>query len=121
MAKMGRPPKPFDKASFEKLCELSCTKEEVAAFFSMSEDTVERKVYAEYEETFAVVYKRFQGIGNQSLRRMQLQAAQKGNVTMLIWLGKQRLGQADKNELTGKDGQPLEFTEIKRIIVDPKS
>jgi hypothetical protein len=33
---------------------------------------------------------------NVSLRRAQFKAAKEGNVTMLIWLGKQRLGQ--KNE-----------------------
>ena len=33
--------------------------------------------------------------------------ARRGNVTMLIWLGKNLLGQSDKTELTGKDGSPL--------------
>jgi hypothetical protein len=27
---------------------------------------------------------------------------------MLIWLGKQFLGQSDKNELSGKDGGPIQ-------------
>jgi hypothetical protein len=30
-----------------------------------------------------------------------------GNVSMQIWLGKQYLGQRDKNELTGADGKDL--------------
>ena len=30
---------------------------------------------------------------------MQWKAADKGNVTMLIWLGKQILGQAEKSEV----------------------
>lgn len=110
MAKMGRPQKPFDKGTFERLCEISCTKEEVASVFSMSEDTVERRVAEEYGETFAVVYKRFQGIGNQSLRRMQMQSAQKGNVTMQIWLGKQRLGQVDKQEVEHSGGVTIVAT-----------
>lgn len=38
------------------------------------------------------------------LRRAQYRAAMKGNVVMLIWLGKQMLGQAEKfeGELTGR-------------------
>ena len=42
--------------------------------------------------------------GKASLRRMQYGAANKGNVTMQIWLGKQYLGQNDKQEITGLMG-----------------
>jgi hypothetical protein len=40
----------------------------------------------------------------QSLRRWQIQSAQKGNIAMLIWLGKQYLDQSDKieSEVTSK-------------------
>jgi len=38
---------------------------------------------------------------------MQVKAAEGGNASMLIWLGKQLLSQKDKNEVTGKDGAPL--------------
>ena len=37
--------------------------------------------------------------GRASLRRMQYVAAKKGNATMQIWLGKQYLGQKDKQEI----------------------
>ncbi|HLC04806.1 MAG TPA: hypothetical protein VJK02_17360 [Anaerolineales bacterium] len=36
-----------------------------------------------------------------SLRRLQLAKAKRGNVVMLIWLGKQFLGQSDKREVSG--------------------
>ena len=50
------------------------------------------------------------GSGKTSLRRAQWLSAQKGNPTMLIWLGKQYLGQRDKSshELSGPDGKPIE-------------
>ena len=41
-----------------------------------------------------------QGDGLASLRRRQFKAAQDGNATMLIWLGKQYLGQTDKQDIT---------------------
>jgi hypothetical protein len=41
------------------------------------------------------------------LRQKQTEVALGGNVTMLIWLGKQELGQVDRQELTGKGGQQL--------------
>lgn len=41
---------------------------------------------------------------------MQFKNAQAGNVTMQIWLGKQYLGQKDKQEVEqyGKDGGPIQ-------------
>ena len=45
---------------------------------------------------FSEVYKTFRGKGNASLRRLQFKEAERGNVTMLIWLGKQWLGQTEK-------------------------
>lgn len=47
--------------------------------------------------------------GRATLRRLQVQEAMKGNITMLIWLGKQLLGQRDitRNEVTGAGGQSL--------------
>jgi hypothetical protein len=38
-----------------------------------------------------------------SLRRWQIEAARKGNPTMLVWLGKQLLGQTDKIETTNEN------------------
>ena len=44
------------------------------------------------------------------LRTAQLRAALRGNPTMLIWLGKQDLGQRDVKavEVTGAGGEPIE-------------
>ena len=44
-----------------------------------------------------------------SLRRMQFEKAQTGNTTMLIWLGKQMLGQKDKIE-TSEENTPLPWS-----------
>lgn len=45
--------------------------------------------------------------GKAVLYRQQKQKCEKGDTTMLIWRGKQDLEQADKHELTGKDGAAL--------------
>ena len=47
---------------------------------------------------FSEVFKRKRGKGKISLRRSQFQLAQT-NPTMAIWLGKQWLGQTDKQEV----------------------
>lgn len=92
------------KDIFEKLCGMWCTLVEIADFFDVSEDTVESWCKDTYETTFSEVYKRRSSQGNISLRRWQLKSAEKGNVTMQIWLGKQHLGQKEKVEVnTEKD------------------
>jgi hypothetical protein len=48
--------------------------------------------------------------GKMSLRRHQWRALEEGNTTMLVWLGKQYLGQREKNEVTGADGKDLVIT-----------
>lgn len=45
-------------------------------------------------------------------------AAKRGSVPMLIWLGKNELGQADRHEHTGKDGGPIETVEKRVYDVD---
>ena len=96
--KMGRPLANIDKKQFEKLCFLQCTREEVAGFFNVSEDTIDRYCKREYGETFAAVFKQKRQSGKISLRRSQWRLAEK-NVSMAIWLGKQYLGQREQQEI----------------------
>ena len=37
---------------------------------------------------------------------------------MLIWLGKQYLGQADKPQVTGKDGGPIQSLDLTKVSAD---
>jgi hypothetical protein len=106
--KMGRPVIKIDFGMFKKLCEMQCTKEEIAGWFECSEDTIERRCKEEYGETFAVIYKEFSAKGKISLRRAQFKLAQH-NSMMAKWLGKQYLGQRERTELdmTSK-GEKLE-------------
>lgn len=83
------------KDEFEKLCNLWCTLIEIADFFDVSEDTVEAWCKNTYGETFTDVYKRKNSKGKIALRRWQMKSAEKGNVTMQIWLGKQHLNQRE--------------------------
>lgn len=96
---MSRPRVEIDKKQFENLCKLQCTKEEIAGWFNVSDDTIERWCKREYKENFAVVFAQKRQAGKISVRRAQWhQAVDNGNVTMLIWLGKQMLCQTDKVE-----------------------
>jgi hypothetical protein len=108
MSKLGRPRKEIDWEQFDKLCSLQCTLVEIAGWFDCSEDTIERRVEEEYRVTFAEHYKKRSAKGKMSIRRKQFDVAMSGNVTMLIWLGKQFLGQKDKTEHSaGESAQPI--------------
>ncbi len=88
----------IDWPSFDKLCELQCTLREISSFFDCSIDTVERAVKREKGMLFSEYRDLRAGNGKISLRRRQMELAESGNATMLVWLGKQWLGQADKVE-----------------------
>lgn len=81
----------------------------------MSEDTVERWCRRTYELGFAECFKKFSAGGKTSLRRLQFELARKGNATMLIWLGKQYLGQTDKPIAEELD-EEIDPQEIARIL-----
>lgn len=86
----GRPKKPIDYEMAKKLAGIQCTQEEIAAFLGLSVDTLMR------DEHFCGIYKEGVHNGRMSLRRHQWRALENGNSTMLVWLGKQYLGQRDK-------------------------
>jgi hypothetical protein len=101
----GRKPIPLDLEEVEKLAAMHCTDDEIAAFFGIHRVTFAKRKKGEVLEAI----ERGRGRGRASLRRQQWALAQKGNATMLIWLGKQLLGQKDKSEheVTGREGAPL--------------
>lgn len=100
---MGRPQVQIDKNNFESLCAIFCTEEEIADFFDCSVDTISRWCQRTYGTTFADIYKRKSARGKISLRRLQYQSAQAGNVTMQIFLGKLYLDQRENEEKQQND------------------
>ncbi len=128
----GRPKMNIDIDLVSKLASIQCTPEEIA--YSIDISTIALKK----NKLFKKVYKKAFEEGKKSLRRLQFDKAKgkpailatdkdgkvlkddkgrpfildKGyapDTVMQIWLGKQYLGQADKQELTGKDRSPIEF------------
>jgi hypothetical protein len=92
----GRPFKKIDWDEFEKLCAIQCTQSEIASWFGVHHDTMQKRVELEYQDSYTAIYKRFSETGKSSLRRTQYKLAQK-SAAMAIFLGKQRmwLGQSD--------------------------
>jgi transcription initiation factor TFIIIB Brf1 subunit/transcription initiation factor TFIIB len=85
---MARPKKHNIPASkVQELAEFGCTNTEIAQFFGCSESTIRRN----YDENLI----KGRASGKTRLRQLQWAVAEKGNVTMLIWLGKHMLGQSE--------------------------
>ena len=99
MVKLGRPLIEIDWAQFDKLCQVQATLAEISGWFDCSEDTIERAVKREHDMLFADYFKKKSAGGKVSLRRKQYQSALGGSVPMMIWLGKQHLGQKDRTEV----------------------
>ena len=89
---MARPKKyNIDKDQLEKLASSGCTNTEIAEFFGCTKSLLTK--------SYSTNLTKGREKGKIRLRQMQWKAADKGNVTMLIWLGKQILGQAEKSEV----------------------
>lgn len=94
----GRPRKEIDMNLVDNLCEIQCTGEEIASVIEIDYDTLNARIKETSGKSFSEYIKTKMGKGKVSLRRWQWRSAAEGNVTMLIWLGKQYLGQKDKND-----------------------
>jgi hypothetical protein len=97
----------FDWAEFEKLCMIQCTRDELIAWFCVSPMTMDRRVQERYGRNFGDVWAEKRRGGHISLRRSQWQKALGGSTAMLIWLGKNILGQSDNPINTNGDGDVI--------------
>lgn len=100
---MGRPKKNLtdkDWDSVRYMCMIHCTGEEIAGVLQMDYDTLNRNCKDKYGYPISEYIKKNQSNGKMSLRRAQWKSAENGNVTMQIFLGKQWLGQIEKQEVS---------------------
>lgn len=97
-SKTGRPPFQFSEKDIRQIRVLArchCPDSEIAAFVGCSEKTLQRR--------HGELLKLAREAGKANIRRKQYQLAMEGDKTMLIWLGKQLLGQREKTEVNVKD------------------
>lgn len=87
----GRPKKDIDIEQLMKLCEIQCTKDEIAYILDCSPDTIEGRVKQLYNVNFSAFYKTHSAMGKMSLRRNMFKLAET-SASMAIWLSKQHLG-----------------------------
>jgi hypothetical protein len=91
----------FDEDVF-KLAAMGCTDSEIARWFGIEESTL--------KYNFSEIIAKGREQLKQSLRRAQIRLAMSGNATMLIWLGKNILGQSD-NPVDSEANAPLPWSD----------
>lgn len=85
---MGRPKSDVNPKKIIELAAAGAKVTEIAEYFGVHRDVLYDRFPTELAKGKAKL--------RESLRREQLKSAKRGNVAMLIWLGKQYLGQTDK-------------------------
>jgi len=83
------------------LARCSLSGEEIASILGFSRDLLYKN------PEFSTAFQKGHNECNSSLRRKQYEMAMRGDRTMLIWLGKQRLGQKERHEYSGPEGGPI--------------
>jgi hypothetical protein len=101
----GAPRKPIDLDIVRRAASIGCTNGEIGALLNMCERTF--YYHLEQDEGLQSIVDQARETGRATLRRVQWQRAMAGDGTMLVWLGKNMLGQRDRHELSGADGAPL--------------
>ena len=124
----GRPPFEITDEQFktiEGLARIQCTQVEICDIYDVTEKTLNLALKKHSGVSFSQLIKRNISHGKASLRRNQWKlATEKLNPTMLIWLGKQHLGQKDQDESTGAvehhhfDGWEIERAKPDQIETD---
>lgn len=104
----GRPRKAINPHQVEKLAAIMCSHAEIAAVLDCSDDTLTRH--------FADAIKKGREQAGQSLKKAQFKLALGGNPTMLIWLGKQYLGQRDRQVVQIEELEKLSNAELEALM-----
>ena len=90
--KGGRPPFELSAEDYQKIIamiRIQCTQEEICGVYGVTDKTLNIALKAHGDLGFSELFKKHQDQGRASLRRSQWKAADAGNPTMLVWLGKQ--------------------------------
>lgn len=94
----ARPKIPIDWDQVDKLLMSGCLGTEIASSIGCCVDTLYDRTFQEKGVIFSAYAREKKEKGDTILRHAQFAKAAKGDNTMLIWLGKLRLGQRDPDK-----------------------
>lgn len=121
MSKADGSRKEFNWDQLNKICRYPLTQEDIASILDISVDTIARRIREEFDLTFAEYHNQKKSYFRKNILVKQYEVAMNGNVSMLIWLGKNYLGQKDKSdkeieaETAMKAAQPVQLNKDQLI------
>jgi hypothetical protein len=89
----------------------------IAGLLGIHPNTLYEACKEKYNLSFSEYSAQKKAEGKELLRAKQFQVAMEGDKTMLVWLGKQHLGQKDKSDVTSDDKA---INSDLKIVVDSK-
>lgn len=96
----GRPKANIDWEYIGRLGEAGASCNGIAAVVGVDEKTLRNRCESDHNCHFSEFLRQKKAKGDEHLRDKQYEVAMTGNVPMLIWVGKNRLGQSDKQEVS---------------------
>ena len=102
----GRQPAEIDQKIFENLCAIQCTMKEICAVLEVTDKPLTAWCRRTYGKSFSEIYAEKRLPGLVSLRRTQFRMAEK-SAAMAIFLGKNYLGQTDKDNWQRQQDEKL--------------
>jgi hypothetical protein len=110
---MARPKAIIDWDKAGEMIAAGCDGVQVAAFFGIKPDTLYFRCEQDNKRGFSEFLREKRASGDAAILKAQFDLALKDkNPTMLVWLGKQRLGQREKQDTDLTSGGD-KLTEIK--------
>lgn len=108
-----RPQKQIDWELVDRLLVAGCLGTEIAPHFDMHHDTFYERCEKEKGTSFTAYSQQKRSIGDSVLREVQFEKAKKGDNSLLIWLGKNRLKQSESpTELSISENTHTLFNEL---------
>lgn len=102
--KAGRNQIEINWKTVEDLLMAGCKGTEVASYLGIHKETLYDRVEKEFGISFTDYSYKFREKGDSLLKKVQFDTAVKlQDKSMLVWLGKNRLGQKDKHDVTSND------------------
>lgn len=107
---VGRNNTPVPPDEVEMMAKIGCTDQEIADHYGVTQQALKRNLVDYLIKGRSEM--------KQTLRKAQLRVALEGNATMLIWLGKNLLGQSDSPQSTAKEILPWQDDDDESTAID---
>ncbi len=116
----GRPKAAIDWDNVGEMLRCGADVRSIAVSLGISPDTLYVRSKQDNKLDFSAFSQQKRAQGNDLLRQKQFEVAMSGSVSMLIWLGKNRLGQTDKQAISAEINGPENHDRLTAIVIQAK-